>query len=389
MMATPILPGSVIGILGGGQLGRMLALAARSMGYRVHTISPDRDSPAGQVSDLEVVAAYYDHDQLRRFAAGVSVVTFEFENVPAETAAAAAEETLVRPDHSVLHTAQHRIREKTFLREKGIPVAPFQSVESLSQLEEAAFSVGYPAVLKTATSGYDGKGQSVISTDGDLERSWRTVGGKPSILEAFVSFEKEISVVVARGVEGEFAHYGAIENIHVNHILDVSISPARIAPSLAAQAVAMARAIAEALDLVGVLCVEMFVTRQGTLLVNELAPRPHNSGHLTVDGCVTSQFEQQLRAVCGLPLGSTELLQPTVMVNLLGDLWMEKEPDWSAALAFPGVKLHLYGKDAPRQGRKMGHLTVGHESVEKALETALVARESLTGSRGMQILEKP
>ena len=377
-MNTPILPGSAIGILGGGQLGRMLALAARTMGYRVHNLSPDRDSPAGQVSDLEVIAPYYNLDQIRFFAAGVRVVTFEFENVPSDSAEAAAEQTIVRPKHSVLHTTQHRAREKEFLRSIGVEVARFLHVRTFDELSSALGEIGFPAVLKTATAGYDGKGQYRLDREDDAPAAWGAVGKKDAVLESFVEFEKEISVLGARGVDGSFVHYGAIENIHVNHVLDISIAPARIPAATAQRAVELTRKILEELDVVGVLCVEIFVTPAGELIVNELAPRPHNSAHLTIDACATSQFEQQLRAVCGLPFGSTELLKPAVMVNLLGDLWNDGEPDWAAALRWFEVNLHLYGKDEARPGRKMGHLTVLGATVEEALETALTARAALS-----------
>ncbi|HXI14435.1 MAG TPA: 5-(carboxyamino)imidazole ribonucleotide synthase [Thermoanaerobaculia bacterium] len=379
-MNNPILPGSAIGILGGGQLGRMLALAARTMGFRVHNLSPERDSPAGQVSDLEVITPYYNLDQIRFFAAGVSVVTFEFENVPADSAAAAAEQTIVRPKHSVLHTTQHRGREKQFLEGIGVQVARFAHVQTLSELRTAFDEVGFPAILKTATAGYDGKGQYRIDREDDAENAWRSVGKKDAVLESLIEFDKEISVVGARGVDGSFVHYGAIENIHVNHVLDISIAPARIPAETAQRAIEITRKILEELDVVGVLCVEIFITQGGELIVNELAPRPHNSAHLTVDACATSQFEQQLRAVCALPFGSTQLLRPAVMVNLLGDLWSDGEPDWAAALRWSEVNLHLYGKEQASPGRKMGHITVLGDSVEEALEIAMTARASLSRS---------
>ncbi len=385
-MSRAILPGATVGVLGSGQLGRMFAIAARRMGYRVHTFSPDEDTPTGQVADREVQASYDDLDAVRAFAGQVDVVTFEFENVAAAAAEAAAAYAPVRPAGAVLHTTQNRLREKSFLSRAGIPVAPYAEVRTLAELEEALARLGTPSILKTAGWGYDGKGQARIDEPKDAPGAWEAVGRQEAVLEAFVDFEREISVVAARGLDGSFGHHGAIENRHERHILDLSVAPAGIAPALEREAVEIARSVLEGLDVVGVLCVEMFVTRAGALLVNELAPRPHNSGHLTFDAALTSQFEQQLRAVCGLPLGAPELLRPAAMANLLGDLWeragpagIERaEPDWEAALRIPEVKLHLYGKAQPRAGRKMGHLTALAATPEAARETALTARAALT-----------
>jgi 5-(carboxyamino)imidazole ribonucleotide synthase len=364
-------------VLGSGQLGRMFALAARRMGYRVHTFSPDTDTPTGQVADVEVTAAYEDLDAVRKFASQVRVVTFEFENVPAPTAAAAAERALVRPAGSVLHATQHRLREKTFLRDNGFPTTRFAAVRSVEDVRAAVAEIGIPAVLKTASFGYDGKGQSKVSS---LAQAEAVVTGSPNverIYEGFVDFEREVSVVGARSVDGAFAHWGVIDNTHHNHILDLSVSPADVSPKTVADAVEIARGILEKLNVVGVLCVEFFLTRSGNLLVNELAPRPHNSGHLTIDAHVTSQFEQQLRAVCGLPLGSTQQLKPAAMANLLGDLWSNGEPNWPAACAMPNLKLHLYGKSDARPARKMGHLTALAGTPREAAKLALEARNRL------------
>jgi 5-(carboxyamino)imidazole ribonucleotide synthase len=373
----PILPGSAIGVLGSGQLGRMFAIAARRMGYRVHTLSPDEDTPTGQVADVEINAPYTDLDAVSRFAKGVSVVTFEFENVPAETAAAASDHAPVRPSGYVLHTTQHRLREKTFLVKNGLPLTPFRHVENREALASAAEELGLPAILKTADFGYDGKGQYCIRTQEDFDAAWAAVGEREAVLEAFVDFEMEISVVAARSADGDFVHFGAIENNHEKAILDLSLAPARIAPKVASDAVGIARAVLEKLDVVGVLCVEFFVARDGRLLINELAPRPHNSGHFTFDANVTSQFEQQLRAVCGLPFGAVTQLTPAAMANLLGDLWQNSEPDWAAAAAIADVKLHLYGKLEPRPGRKMGHLTALAATAEQALADVQRARDAL------------
>jgi len=378
---SAILPGATVGVLGSGQLGRMFAIAARRMGYRVHTLSPLADTPTGQISDREYQRPYEDLDAVAEFARGVSVVTFEFENVPAEAVEAAAQLVPVRPSGEVLYTAQNRLREKNFLSRRGLPVTRFRHVNSEESLRAATEEIGYPAVLKTASSGYDGKGQTRLDSAEDMEQRAATLGGREWILEAFVDFEREVSVVAARAEAGEFKHYGVIENAHRRHILDLSVAPAHVAEATAREAVEIARAVMEALDVVGVMCVEFFLTREGRLLINELAPRPHNSGHFTFDACATSQFEQQLRAVCGLPLGSTELLRPAAMANLLGDLWHEGEPDWRAALTFPAVKLHLYGKLEARPARKMGHLTALAASAEEAARTALAARDALTRSR--------
>ena len=375
----PVLPGETIGVLGSGQLGRMFAIAARRMGYRVHTFSPDNDTPTGQVADLEIQSPYDDLDRVTDFARNVSVVTFEFENVPAATAEAAAKGAPVRPGGSVLHTTQHRLREKTFLQRHGFPVTRFEAVRSADELRTALETLGSPAILKTAGWGYDGKGQIRIGASGEAAAAWTKLNTDEAILEALVDFDCEISVVAARGLDGAFAHYGAIHNTHERHILDVSVAPAPVPDATTREAVEIARGVLDALDVVGVLCVEFFLTKQGKLLINELAPRPHNSGHLTFDACLTSQFEQQLRAICGLPLGSTELLRPAAMANLLGDLWQPTTPNWSAALAVPEVKLHLYGKLDARPGRKMGHLTALAESRELARDRVLQARRALHG----------
>jgi 5-(carboxyamino)imidazole ribonucleotide synthase len=355
----------------------MFAIAARRMGYRVHTFSPDADTPTGQVADLEVIAPYDDLDAVRRFASNVSVVTFEFENVPAPTAQAAAEHAPVRPRGEVLHTTQHRIREKTFLASLGLPLTPFRTVLTSADLARAVADLGCPSILKTADFGYDGKGQVRVLSPEQSEFAWSSIGRVPAVLEAFIEFEREVSVVAARGADRSYADWGVIENRHSNHILDLSVAPATVPYVVSREAREITRAVLQALDVVGVLCVEFFVQPGGRLLINELAPRPHNSGHLTVDASVTSQFEQQLRAVCGLPLGSTELLRPAAMANLLGDVWQPHEPNWCAALAHPGVKLHLYGKLSPRPGRKMGHLTALAPDPAAALVQVQSARISL------------
>jgi 5-(carboxyamino)imidazole ribonucleotide synthase len=372
------LPGSTIGVMGGGQLGRMFAIAARRMGYRVHTFSPDEDTPTGQLSDVEVAADYDDESAVRTFAKGVDVLTFEFENIPSQTVEWCAAHCVVRPAGRVLHICQHRLREKNFLASAGLPLPKFAPVSDLSELAAAIVEIGTPAVLKTAAFGYDGKGQRKLERADHLETDWERFGGAPAVLEAWVPFEKEISVVIARGVDGATAAYPVCENQHSHHILDVTIVPANISAEVAERAQALAAQIAEALNIVGLLAVEMFLLPDGQILINELAPRPHNSGHFSFDASITSQFEQQLRAVCGLPLGSPELLRPAAMANLLGDLWADGEPDWRAAAALPEVKIHLYGKAEPRAGRKMGHLVAFGDTPQHAAERVREARAALT-----------
>ena len=379
ILSKPILPGSTIGVLGGGQLGRMFAMAARRLGYRVHTLAPEHDTPTGQIADVEINASYDDLDAVRAFAKAVDVVTFEFENVSAAAAEAAEAHAIVRPNGRALAIAQHRIREKTFVSGLGISITPFAVVRSVDDLQAAIGSVGCPAVLKTAAFGYDGKGQVAITDAGGAQNAWNALDQREAILEKFVDLDREISVIGARGVGGEWSHFEPVENVHVDHILDVSVVPADVPTHIRAQAVDVTRRMMDALDYVGLLCIEFFLTRNAELFVNEIAPRPHNSGHLTFDACRTSQFEQQVRAICGLPLGSPEMLQPAAaMANLLGGLWATGEPDWSAALAFPDVKLHLYGKSVPRPGRKMGHLTALAATREEAKSVVLRARDALT-----------
>ncbi len=373
----PILPGAILGVMGSGQLGRMFALAASRMGYRVHTFSPESDTPTGQVADREVAASYYDEAAVRKFARGISVLTFEFENVPSRTIEWAAEHCAVRPSGRVLHTCQHRLREKEFLAGAALPIAPFRKIETAAELATAAAEIGLPGVLKTAAFGYDGKGQRKLQPGDDLAAAWQPFAGQPAVLEKFIPFEREISVLVARGLDGSVATWPVCENEHANHILDVTLCPARIPEAVAAAARTLAERVAVLLDLVGVLAVELFLLADGQILINELAPRPHNSGHASFDASLTSQFEQQVRAICGLPLGGTESLRPAAMANLLGDEWADGEPDWAAALALPGIKLHLYGKAAPKPGRKMGHLTALGATVEEAAATVRAARTAL------------
>ena len=377
-MTAPILPGANLGVLGGGQLGRMFTLAARRMGYRISVFAPQDDTPAGQIAYREVRAPYDDLDAVEAFARSVDVVTFEFENVPAATAQAAAKHAPLRPAGQLLHTTQNRAREKAALTELGLPVAPYAVVTSLAEFEQAAQRIGLPAVLKTCAWGYDGHGQRKLQAMSELATAWNELGATTCVLEGFVQFEAELSVVGARGLDGQIELYDPVLNHHVNHILDVTLCPAPISGATREQALAITRQVLQAFDVVGVLCVELFQLRDGTLLVNEIAPRPHNSGHVTIDASDCCQFEQQVRAVCGLPLGSTARRAPAAaMVNLLGDVWSEGPPNWAAALADPGVHLHLYGKDDPRPGRKMGHLTVLADTLQEAERRARAARAAL------------
>ncbi len=346
-------PGSTIGILGDGQLGRMIALAAAKLGYRCHTFADTPDSPAAQVCAASTLADYRDTAALDRFAAAVDVVTLEFENVPEESVRYLAGRVPVRPGPSVLAVAQDRMLEKNFLNGIGIATAPYAHVTDLPSLEAAVARIGRPAVLKTAKFGYDGKGQVTIGPDTDLAAAFAETKTDHAVLEGWVDYALEISVIVGRGLDGAMAAYVPVENRHVNHILDTTIAPAGIAPGIAARAGEIARKAAEALKVIGLLAVEMFVTLDGEVLVNEIAPRPHNSGHWTIDACDVSQFQQLVRAICGLPLGSTERHSDAEMKNLIGDEVLQ----WPALLAEPGARLHLYGKTAIRPGRKMGHVT--------------------------------
>ena len=375
-MSRPILPGSTIGVLGSGQLGRMFTIAARRLGYRVHVFSPDDDTPSGQVADVEIQSSYDDLEAVAEFARKVDVVTFEFENVPVEAIDVVNRYAHVHPGGHVLHTTQQRSREKAFLRSAGIPVTPFRVVSSLDDLKATCDSE-LPGVLKSAAWGYDGKGQVKVESACQLESAWSELNCDEAVLERFVDFDCELSVVAARGHDRAVAIYGPIANTHRNHILDLSVTPFELPVRIQEEAIDLARVILAELDVIGVLCVEFFLTTDGKLLVNELAPRPHNSGHLTIDAHATCQFEQQVRTVCGLPLGSETQLRPAAMVNLLGDAWQHGEPDWSRALGVNDLKLHLYGKREARIGRKMGHLTVFADSPINAAEKALAARRSL------------
>jgi len=354
----------------------MFAMAARRMGYRVHVYTPEQNGPAAQFADAATEADYLDENAVRRFARDVDLITFEFENIPAETLSWCAFHRDVRPNGNVLQIAQHRLREKTFLAENGFPVPQFRAVKDRAELESAVELIGRAAILKTAAFGYDGKGQQTIASR-ELDDVWSTRAGDELVLERSIDFEKEISVIVARDSSGALATFPIAENVHRNHILDVTVVPAAVSGSVAKRAIDIATAIAEKLDVIGLLAVEMFVDQAGEVLVNELAPRPHNSGHWSIEGCVTSQFEQHLRAVCGLKLGPVDLLRPAAMANLLGEVWQGGEPNWAAALEVPAVHLHLYGKVEPRPRRKMGHLTALAATAKEAADAVRLAREKL------------
>lgn len=354
-MTAPLKPGGTIGILGGGQLGRMTALAAARLGYRCHVYAPEADSPGMQVAAAATVAPYEDATALARFAAAVDVVTFEFENVPAATLEALEPLAPCRPGVAALRTCQDRLAEKTFLdTTAGVPVAPWCAVLTEAELGAAIAEIGLPAVLKTTRLGYDGRGQAVLRRPEDAAAAWARLAPKPLILEAFVPFAAEISAIAARGVDGTTVVFDAVENRHRNHILDLSIAPARVPAAVAEAAQGHVRRVAESLGLVGVVALEMFLLPDGRLLGNEIAPRPHNSGHWTIDACLSGQFEQHVRAVAGLPLGSAARHHDAVMLNLVGPEGLAR---WDGLLAAGGVAPHLYGKAEARPGRKIGHAT--------------------------------
>lgn len=365
-----ILPGATLGILGGGQLGRMFAVAARDMGYRVIVLDPDPGSPAAQCADGQIVASFSDQQALEQLGKRCAAVSTEFENVPADSLRFLAQFCPVRPGADAVKVAQDRITEKSYFAAHGFPCARFAVIRSREDVAQAIASVGAPALLKVSQFGYDGKGQARVNSAEETRAAFEDMGAAPSVLEELLPLELEVSVVLARGADGQTAVYPVAENQHQNGILDVSIVPARISASLAHKATRTAIMLAERLNYCGVLAVEFFVLPDERLLINEIAPRPHNSGHYTLDACVTSQFEQQVRALCGLPLGDTHLLSPAVMINLLGDLWGKGVPQWQHLLAHPQAKLHLYGKREPRPGRKMGHCTCVDASVEQALAVA-------------------
>ena len=386
-MSAPgvILPGSTVGVVGGGQLGRMLAMEARRMGYRTLVLDPGEDAPAAQVGDEQILAPLDDPEAARELARRSDVVTLEWENADVGILRELETRVPVRPGAHVLEVCQHRVREKDAVRRLGVGTAEYRAVSTLAELRAALREVGTPAVLKTARWGYDGKGQATIRSEAGAEAALAAVGGegRELVLEGWVPFQAELSVVCARGPGGEVASFPVAENVHHRGILDVTVVPARVPPEAEREARRVGEALAEGLDVVGLLAVEMFLHDDGRILVNEMAPRPHNSGHYTIEACAVSQFEQQLRAVTGLPLGSTELLRPAAMANLLGEDAGTglHDPGVAAALAEPGVALHLYGKPEARPGRKMGHVTAIAATPDEAMQRALRARDTMRGTR--------
>ena len=377
-MSHKVLPGQTIGILGGGQLGRMLAFEARRNGYKVVVLDPMEDSPAGLLADKQIVAEFDDVEAAKRLAEMCDVVTYEFENINVELVKELEKDHQVFPGSQLLEVTQHRFLEKSFFKENGLGVTQFAKVGSKEDLVRAEQEVGYPAVLKTCRFGYDGKGQRVVSDHGEAVEAFEELGGEDLIWEKMVDFKCEVSVIAVRNGQGEVVTYPVPENLHHNNILDFSLVPARIDESVANEARDMTKKVAIALNVVGTFCVEFFVLEDGSLLANEIAPRPHNSGHYTLEGCLVSQFENQLRAICGLPLGSTELLTPTVMANLLGSGEGDDLLGVEAAFVDEDVRLHLYEKKSAKLNRKMGHLTVVASDVEAALEKAREARDKLS-----------
>jgi len=373
----PLPPPATIGFLGGGQLERMTILAGRRMGYRFRVYAPGGNSPAGGVADVEIDGDFDDEEQLTLFADGLDAVICQFENIPARSMEFLSENLPVSPHPDVLRVCQNRRREKKFLSEKGFPLPAFRFVRSKNELFTAVKEIGRPCILKRAVFGYDGKGQYKIDMNTDLEDLWNDFKFPLGTVEEWVDYQGEYSVICARGVSGEDRVFPMIENQHVNNILHLSVVPARLSEAKQKEAKAIAEAITDTLGVIGLLTVEFFLTKDGRWLVNELAPRPHNSGHFSFDACATSQFEQHLRAICGIPLGDTRLLSPICMVNLLGDLWEKGQPNWNRVLQEPRARLHLYGKDEARKGRKMGHFCVLDEDVESALETARAIYQDL------------
>ncbi len=372
-------PGGTIGVFGGGQLGRMFTMVAARLGYRVVIFTPELNSPASQVAHETIQADYEDPSAVRRFAESVDVVTLEFENISVDALERACEHVPVRPGPHVLRVAQQRIVEKSTLRKNGFPVTPFLAIESESDVDMAAKQFGWPMVLKTASWGYDGKGQRKVSSVREAHDAWQMLGPSPVIAEKWIPFEREVSILVARNELGEIATYPVVQNEHSNHILDLSKSPllSEQDKCLCDAAEEIGRGVVDALDCCGLLCIEFFVVDDGSLLINELAPRPHNSGHLTIESNQTSQFEQQLRAVCNLPMGKTDIKRPAAMANLLGEVWNCGAPKFHLAMKQSETFLHLYGKSDPRPGRKMGHLTCLDESADAAAERALLIRDQL------------
>ncbi len=373
----PIMPGAKLGLLGGGQLGRLFTMAAHYLGYKVIVLDSSPDSPAGHVADRFICADYENSHALEVLSNECAAITTEFENIPAESLRKLAETCVVSPDADSVSIAQNRIAEKQFLAANGFAIAPFEIIGEAGEILETHSTELFPGILKVSQFGYDGKGQRHVKNQAQLEAAFDDLGKATCVLEQLMPLVSEISVIVARGTDGALETFPVAENQHVNGILDISIVPARIPQELIQQAQYLASKVAQKLDYQGVLCVEFFVLEDGQLLINEIAPRPHNSGHYSIDACVTSQFEQQVRILCGMPLGNTTLHSAVVMVNLLGDLWHTGEPDWPFVLQQSSTKLHLYGKTEARPGRKMGHFTVLDETTDKALSKALKIKRQL------------
>lgn len=372
-----ILPGATLGVLGGGQLGRMFAMSARSMGYQVVTWDPDPHCPAKDFSSFHLSAGFEDEDAIRYSLDNIDAVTTEFENVPAKTLERLSKKLVVTPDAESVGICQDRIREKTFLARLGFPVPEFFPVVQEKDMGSIPREFPFPALLKKSRLGYDGKGQTLVETPDEAASVFSSWGSVPCILEGRVLFDKEISVILARNRSGAIRYFPVSENRHRHGVLEISVAPARIGDDLAKNAMEIAGAIAEKMAYSGILAVELFLLHDGRFLVNELAPRPHNSGHFTLDACLTSQFEQQVRVLCDIPMGDTALTVPAAMGNLMGDLWKNGEPNWNILMGSPRLKLHMYGKSAPRPGRKMGHFTLLGADADGAYEEALLLLHSL------------
>jgi len=377
MTNTMILPGATLGMLGGGQLGRMFTTAAQIMGYNVIVLDPDANSPAGVIADQHICAKYTDEAALSQLAEQCDAITTEFENIPAATLAFLEEKTVVHPSSQALSSTQNRITEKQFIASQGIPVAPFAAIRSTSDIDNIGTSIQFPAIIKVANFGYDGKGQVVCQTIDDVYAAFENLDQVECVLEQRINLEREVSTVLARSQTGEISNFPVAENVHINGILHTTTVPSIIPEQQAQTAIQMADKLADALGYVGIMAVEFFASKEGDILVNEIAPRPHNSGHFTLDACPTSQFEQQVRMLCGLPSGNCELSSAVVMVNLLGDVWGESQPNWDTLLAQPENHLHLYGKKEARPGRKMGHYNVLAATTGQANDIALQTFDAL------------
>ncbi|HBX60419.1 MULTISPECIES: 5-(carboxyamino)imidazole ribonucleotide synthase [unclassified Methylophaga] len=365
-----ILPGATLGMLGGGQLGRMFTTAAQTMGYKVIVLDPDKNSPAGIIADQHICSAYTDEAALTELAQHCAAITTEFENIPASTLAFLEKRTVVHPSSSALASTQNRNTEKNFIRAQGIATVPFVRITHRDDFADISTQIKFPAILKVATFGYDGKGQIVCEDLQAAYEAFEALGQKECVLEQRIDLEREISVVLARGEDGQITAFPVAENVHINGILHSTTVPSAAAETQQHAAIEMASKIADGLDYVGTMAVEFFVSKQGEIIANEIAPRPHNSGHYTLDACRTSQFEQQVRMLCGLPAGSSKLISPVVMINLLGDVWGNSQPGWDKLLNKPDIKLHLYGKREARAGRKMGHFNVLADTPELAMQSA-------------------